>query len=113
MLRGSHSIKVGGEARRMRYNQLGNQKSLGEFDFDGGSTCNPASCTAATGYAFADALLGLPSQAYRAPRLANGMMRSTFAAGYIQDDWRITRRLTLNLVCVMRTPVPGWTNITP
>ena len=96
-LRGSHTIKVGGEVRRMRYNQLGNQKSLGEFDFDGGSTCNPASCTGATGYAFADALLGLPSQAYRAPRLANGMMRSTFAAGYIQDDWRITRKLTLNL----------------
>ena len=97
LLRGSHTIKVGGEVRRMRYNQLGNQKSLGEFDFDGGSTCNPASCTGATGYAFADALLGLPSQAYRAPRLANGMMRSTFAAGYIQDDWRITRKLTLNL----------------
>jgi hypothetical protein len=41
-LKGSHTIKVGGEVRRMRYNQLGNQKSLGEFDFDGGSTCNPA-----------------------------------------------------------------------
>ena len=25
------------------------------------------------------------------------MMRSTFAAGYIQDDWRVTRNLTLNL----------------
>ena len=97
LLRGSHTIKVGGEVRRMRYNQLGNQKSLGEFDFDGGSTCNPASCTGATGYAFVDALLGLPSQAYRAPRLANGMMRSTFAAGYIQDDWRVTHKLTLNL----------------
>ena len=97
MLKGTHTIKVGGEIRRMRYNQLGNQKSLGEFDFDGGSTCNPASCTGATGYAFADALLGLPSQAYRAPRLANGMMRSTFTAGYIQDDWRISRKLTLNL----------------
>ena len=48
ILKGSHTIKVG-EIRRTRYNQGGNQKSLGEFDFDGGSTCNPASCTGATG----------------------------------------------------------------
>jgi hypothetical protein len=95
--KGSHTLKVGGEVRRMRYNQGGNQKSLGEFDFDGGSTCNPANCSSSTGYAFADALLGLPSQAYRAPRLAQAMMRSTFAAGYLQDDWRVSRKLTLNL----------------
>ena len=82
ILKGKHSIKVGGEIRRMRYNQFGNQKTAGEFDFDGGSTCNPANCTSSTGYAYADFLLGLPQQVYRVIQEADGLMRSTFFAGY-------------------------------
>jgi hypothetical protein len=97
LLRGNHSIKVGGEVRRMRYNNYGNQFTNGQLGFDGGSTCNPANCTSASGYAFADALLGLVSTAYRAVDMADAMMRSTFAAGYIQDDWKVSRKLTLNL----------------
>ena len=95
--KGSHSIRIGGEIRRLRYNQSGNQKTLGEFDFDGGSTCNPASCTTATGYAYADFVLGLPDQALRVTQQADALLRSTFYAGYIQDDWKITRKLTLNI----------------
>ena len=34
---------------------------------------------------------------YRLTAEANGMMRSTLLAGYIQDDWKVTRKLTLNL----------------
>jgi Carboxypeptidase regulatory-like domain len=97
IVKGSHSIKVGGEIRRMRYNEYGNQFAGGSFSFDGGSTCNPASCTSATGYAYADFLLGLPASAIRVATQANGMMRSTYYAGYIQDDWKATHRLTLNL----------------
>ena len=97
ILKGKHSIKAGGEIRRMRYNQFGNQKTAGEFDFDGGSTCNPANCTSATGYAYADFLLGLPQQVYRVIQEADGLMRSTFSAGYVQDDWKVSRKLTINL----------------
>jgi hypothetical protein len=97
VLKGSHSMKVGGEVRRMRYNNYGNQFTNGQLGFDGGSTCNPANCTSSTGYAFGDALLGLVATAYRAVDMADAMMRSTFAAGYFQDDWKLSRRLTLNL----------------
>ncbi len=96
ILKGGHSIKVGAEIRRMRFNQWGNQKDDGEFDFDAQSTCNPANCPP-TGFIFADFMVGLPSQAYRVLSEGDAMMRSTFYAGYFQDDWKITRRLTLNL----------------
>jgi hypothetical protein len=96
ILKGSHSMKVGGEIRRNRFNQWGNQKDDGEFIFDAQSTCNPANCPP-TGFIFADFMVGLPAQAYRVLSEGNAMMRSTFLAGYFQDDWKVSRRLTLNL----------------
>ena len=96
IIRGKHSIKIGGEIRRDRYNQYGNQKATGEFDFDGQSTNNPAAPNA-TGFIFADYMLGFPSQAYRVVAMADGMLRRNSYAAYVQDDWKITPRLTFNL----------------
>lgn len=96
IIRRGHSIKAGGEIRRLRYNQWGNQKDDGEFDFDAQSTCNPASC-ASSGFVFADFMVGVPSQAYRVLSEGDAMMRSTYYAGYVQDDWKVNRKLTLNL----------------
>jgi hypothetical protein len=95
VVRGRHSIKFGGEVRRDRYNQLGNQKSTGEFNFDGTATFNPAARTT-TGFAFADYMLGEIANSARAVAVANTMLRSTSFYGYIQDDWKITPRLTLS-----------------
>jgi hypothetical protein len=96
LLKGKHSIKIGGEVRRDRYNQLGTLKSTGEFDFDGASTALPGSYST-TGFAFADYMLGLPSQALRAVALGNAMLRRNVYTGYVQDDWKITPKLTVNL----------------
>ncbi|MDQ1469915.1 MAG: hypothetical protein QOJ99_1395, partial [Bryobacterales bacterium] len=96
IIRGKHSLKAGGEFRRDRYNQYGNQKATGEFIFDGQSTFDPANRNA-TGFIFADYMLGLPAQAARVVGMANGMLRRPSFSGYFQDDWKITSRLTLNL----------------
>jgi hypothetical protein len=96
IVKGKHTLRAGGEIRRNRYNQWGNQKATGEFDFDGLSTANPAASTT-TGYAPADFFIGLPSQAYRVVGMASAEMRSNFYATYFQDDWKVTSRLTLNL----------------
>jgi outer membrane receptor protein involved in Fe transport len=96
LIRGKHSIKFGGEFRRDRYNEIGNQKSFGEFLFDGQSTFNPAS-RSKSGFIFADFMLGATSSAARVLALANAMLRRSAYAGYIQDDWKITPKLTLNV----------------
>jgi hypothetical protein len=95
IIRGKHSITVGGEIRRDRYNQTGNQKATGEVDFDGASTNDPAA-PAATGFVTADFMLGFLSQYYRVIALANGQLRRTFYATFIQDDWKATPKLTVN-----------------
>src|SRR4051794_7552884 len=95
IVHGRHSLKMGMEIRRDRYNQYGNQKATGEFIFDGQSTFDPANRNA-TGFIFADFMLGLPAQSARVVAMANGMLRRTSYYGYIQDDWRITPKLTFN-----------------
>ncbi|HZT33468.1 MAG TPA: TonB-dependent receptor [Bryobacteraceae bacterium] len=96
LIRGRHSIKFGGEIRRDRYNQYGNQKATGEFLFDGQSTFDPANRNA-TGFIFADYMLGLPAQSARVVAMADAMLRRTSYYGYVQDDWKVTPRLTVNM----------------
>lgn len=96
LVKGKHSLKVGGDLGRDRYNENGTLKATGEFDFDGQSTNNPAN-PGATGFIFADYMLGYPSQAYRVAQLANAQLRRTTYAAYVQDDWKITPRITMNL----------------
>jgi hypothetical protein len=62
---GKHVMKMGFTAKRINYNQLGNQFAVGGFDFDGTATQNPASRTG-TGDPMADFLLGYMSQSYTA-----------------------------------------------
>ena len=95
IVRGRHSLKIGGEVRRDRYNQYGNQKVTGEFGFDGLSTFDPAR-RSTTGYIFADYMLGSTNLAARVTAMANGMLRRGAYYGFFQDDWKVTPKLTLN-----------------
>ena len=105
VIRGRHSFKFGGELRRDRYNQFGNQKATGEFLFDGQATFNPAN-RGATGFIFADFMLGETSTAARVAAMANAMLRRSSFYAYVQDDWKITKRLTLNIGVRYENPRP-------
>jgi hypothetical protein len=50
-----------------------------------------------TGYSLADQLLGIPSNFVLSPELFDPQYRQTELMPWIQDDWRVSRRLTLNL----------------
>lgn len=58
---------------------------------------NARSTTSATGDAFADFLLGYPSTTDVTIGEVGGFHKKTNYHAYIQDDWKVTPRLTLNL----------------
>ena len=72
---GNHTIKVGGEIRRDRFNSSGSQLVRGSFSFDGNATQDPNS-PGNTGYSFADYLLGWSQNSTRALGYANTMLRA-------------------------------------
>jgi hypothetical protein len=85
--KGSHQIKFGGSWLNFRKAQPLQDSPQGGFQFNGGFT----------GYDFADYLLGLSSSYSEAALKDTRHWNSVSWAAYVQDDWRITRRLTLNL----------------
>ena len=98
-IKGNHTIKIGGDARQYRLNTFTAGNSTGTYSFSGNSyvrASSSASSTVATGQDFATFLLGLP---YSATYDLNtyGSWYSYYTAGFIQDDWRVSRTLTVNL----------------
>jgi hypothetical protein len=85
-IKGKHFVRAGGEFRwvRSRYHIWGNAR--GSFTFNG----------AFTGNAIADFLLGDPSSA-AITSVFIGDLRYKYYGGYVNDDWKITPKLTLNL----------------
>ncbi|MCC6390874.1 MAG: TonB-dependent receptor [Bryobacterales bacterium] len=94
-VRGKHSFRFGGEIRRDAYNQVGNQFARGSFTFDINATRNPA--LASGGDDFADFLLGQVKRSEAAVQIAEAQFRSTSFAAYIDDVWKVSPKLTLNL----------------
>jgi outer membrane receptor for monomeric catechols len=94
-VRGKHTFKFGGEVRYDQYNQVGNQFARAQFTFDRNATRNPQAN--GTGNAFADLLLGHVFQAEAAVSIAKAEFRSTGFAFYIDDTWRLSTKVTLNL----------------
>jgi hypothetical protein len=95
-VRGAHTIKGGFEHRFYTFNPL----ALGSpaFTFDRGFTQgpNPTVPSATGGYGLASFILGDPS-AGSASILQTGTLGQRYEALFVQDDWKATRKLTLNL----------------
>jgi hypothetical protein len=91
-----HVIKAGGEYRKYYLPFYQNWGSNGSFNFDQTWTQqNPFSYNNQQGFGFASFLLGVPTSGdqYNSPAIA---MSSSYWAGYVQDDFRVTKKLTLN-----------------
>jgi hypothetical protein len=94
---GSHLLKMGGEVRRYDngHPQPGNASGL--FSFSKNWTqANPLVSSSTAGNEVATLLLGYPS----AGSVDNNVwpyFKNKYYAIYIQDDWKVSRRLTVNV----------------
>ncbi|MCS7024144.1 MAG: carboxypeptidase-like regulatory domain-containing protein [Bryobacteraceae bacterium] len=96
MVRGKHTWRFGGEMRRDIYAAEGNTVARGRLYFQGLQSIPPAGRVTAANI-FADFMMGYPQRAERALGLASGSLRAISWYGYVEDTWRVTPKLTLNI----------------
>jgi hypothetical protein len=95
VIRGSHTLKAGIDHRLQRANNYQREVPSGLFNFPGGLTSNPLT-PAGTGSGFAQFLLGDVSTATFTAY--GGESEHAYSTSlFVQDDWKVTRRLNLNL----------------
>ncbi len=101
MIRGSHDIKIGGEIRANQMNVLTNAFQDGFWIFTNAWTSSVAggASTFVGGNNMADFLLGLADLALHDQTFQGTVTgrRWKLYRPYIEDDWRVTRNLTLNV----------------
>lgn len=93
-IKGTHSIRFGGEARRSRNYDLRWQQVSGAFTFNRALT--GLQNRSNTGNSVASLWLGMPSN-YRAAKPPPVDRRTWYLAGFFQDDWQVHPHLVLNL----------------
>lgn len=97
---GNHGLKFGGDIIRANYREADVRNTRGDFRFRGRST-NPAGGVAgstSSGFrSFADFLLGYPDQTQLQVGSDAADLTGVQYAFFLQDNWRVNRRLTLNL----------------
>jgi hypothetical protein len=99
--RGRHTVKFGGQFwhENIKTFYSGNNGELGFMNFNGSFTADAyKNATTNTGDGSADFFLGLPGEYGRGISTGKTWEQSTNIFGlYVQDTWRLTDRLTLNL----------------
>ncbi|MBZ2184173.1 MAG: carboxypeptidase regulatory-like domain-containing protein [Bryobacter sp.] len=87
--RGNHTLTMGGEISKVRRNGREFFQKDTQFSVNGQRSGNQ-------GYGYADFFLGAANDVYQNSPIRAWQYKWT-PFMYIQDDWRVTRRLTLNL----------------
>jgi hypothetical protein len=89
---GSHSFKIGADFRRLGVALATENQLSGTFAFDPLFT----SRNSVGGHEVASLLLGLPASGSVPFNAGEGEWYTRYWGGYVQDDWRVSSKLTLN-----------------
>jgi Carboxypeptidase regulatory-like domain/TonB dependent receptor-like, beta-barrel len=89
---GEHSVKWGVDIRESIFDVLkGGPGSVY------GAIFSSSSDAPNSGLPLADFLMGFPSNTNGIPMIGKGRQRTAYFGGYIQDDWKTSSKLTLNM----------------
>lgn len=96
-----HNLRLGFDVRRVHADSIGGNNPLGSYTFTGYATANPQDQVAGTGgvasgSAFADFLLGLPTSTSIEAAVYKTYLRENVYDWYVLDDWRVKSNLTFN-----------------
>ena len=97
LIHGSHNIHVGARYERRQLNPFQSATPRGAYSFGASFTSDPTGATPGSGNGLATFLLGLPTSTGRSVYLVNPGLRLNEFGTWIEDDWRVTNTLTLNL----------------
>ncbi|HEY1987037.1 MAG TPA: carboxypeptidase regulatory-like domain-containing protein [Terracidiphilus sp.] len=100
LVRGKQTLKFGASIYLPMRNVFQDEPGTrGDLGFTGVFTCQhsaPGKCVSGTGFSYADGLLGY----VQSTQLTNVFFvdqRIWMASGFVEDDWKVTPKLTLNL----------------
>ena len=93
---GEHSVKFGGEIRRVLYDQIGGVVTRGRWAFDGRYTNSGPTAGSAGGHPFADFLLGHFNRSEGQVGAPIADFRSGYYSLFIQDNWKARSNLTID-----------------
>ncbi len=98
LIKTRHKIKFGFDTQLIKLNAFNSQQSSGQYIFDRVYSQGPDPNVTAlnSGHGFASFLLGVP-QAGAITITRPLFLYQRYYGLYVQDDWRITNKLTLNL----------------
>ena len=100
VVRGVHSLTLGGEYRRVQSNPTTDTYGRGSYVFTGLLTSgfdNNQRLLPGTGFDFADFLFGFPNQAKVRYGSSANYFRSSASSAYVVDDWKVRSNLSLSL----------------
>ena len=92
-LLGRHTLKIGGDLRRLGVKGAIDDDTAGTFDFSENFTKSP---TGVGGHEFASFMLGLPEDGEIPFDRGDFNVFTKYTSMYVQDDWRVSSNFTLN-----------------
>jgi len=95
---GRHFLRLGADIRFLEFNAFQNNIASGQFGFNRGMTQGPNALVSRSdaGHGAASFLLGMGSGG-SIDHISGLALQRNYHAGYVQDDWKLTPKLTANL----------------